>query len=663
VLVAVSGILGHSGRRTWLPSCGEQGSLEHEAAWCGPGPGRRALGSQRPARSLGRIGRAADGPDSAQERSVKPLLEARLRRLDLGQVEGAVGVGYDLVDARVLTASGEPAQVTLMLDSGLTTNLVTPELRERLGLLVGASDVQGTALGGVNQKMQATLLPGLELLGDASGSETRFEGVWEGAGWRARCVLDWDSWVASAKKSGGRVVNGEVEYTVLPTAEMTDEQVTGLVGRRGTEFVEGELLEGGTYFKGRGASVEPKGLLALTEKYEFRLEGDELVDLVTGSRLQRATFRPSLALRPPLLATSIDFLQEDIARKQGVKLEGMLGQLPLYRDTAVELFAPDHQSATRQMRLLPTFGASAAAEAAGMVEVPASDLPSGLIGVRLAHSPLLRHPGEQTQSLGESVISIVDTGSANTILNWPAAELLLGLKRNDRVVEEAPILRAVGVGGGKVDMPLLTLSVALVAEGADGGAASVQPRPVRVAIGDAEIFADIMGREEKGSWPFGMGPKAQRPAALIGQDVWSQHHYILAAGEPSMFVKALPDWPPRDQRLDFIGVGDCLDQSGRRLQGLQKLSVTLDEAADICYSLPRGACKGVAVTPQGRFQGLAYIFLENGQDDLEERLNGRGWRRYLAPEGQDLAPAGAEVVTTTGKREADDALCFAWRSA
>jgi len=98
------------------------------------------------------------------------------------------------------------------------------------------------------------------------------------------------------------------------------------------------------------------------------------------------------------------------------------------------------------------------------------------------------------------------------------------------------------------------------------------------------------------------------------------------------------------------------------LQGLQKLSCTLDEAAAECYALPRGKCKGVAVTPKGRFQGLAYIFVEESESALEEDLQSRGWSRYKAPEGQELAPAGAEVTGTTGEREADDAQCFAWSS-
>ena len=49
------------------------------------------------------------------------------------------------------------------------------------------------------------------------------------------------------------------------------------------------------------------------------------------------------------------------------------------------------------------------------------------------------------------------------------------------------------------------------------GEGLVPCRPVQVAIGDAEVFAEIFGREEQGGW-LGIGPKPLKPAALIGQE-------------------------------------------------------------------------------------------------------------------------------------------------
>merc|ERR1719401_1864875 len=101
-------------------------------------------------------------------------------------------------------------------------------------------------------------------------------------------------------------------------------------------------------------------------------------------------------------------------------------------------------------------------------------------------------------------------------------------------------------------MPLLTLSVGLVTSDDGSGAPGLlRPRPVRVAIGDADIFEELIGREESGSWPLGLGPKRLKPAALIGQDILSQRRYVLSAAEPAMYMA--PDPSPRAGQLSFMG--------------------------------------------------------------------------------------------------------------
>jgi len=611
----------------------------------------------------GTLRQAADGGVAAAAGVPAAVWEAKLRRLELDGVDGAVGSGYDLVDCKLLTIDREPEVATFMLDSGLTTNLLSPGLRERLGLAVASQPVDAAGLGGAALGGQSTLLPGLLVLGDAPSDEaaTRFEGVWEGDGWRALCAFDWDAWVASAS-ADGRVNDGRIEWTVLPTPNMTMAQIEGLVGRRGFELVAGDLSQDKARFTGGGVSVEPKGSpLAPQERYEFRLDGEDIVEPIEGIRLSRAAARPSLSLRTPIMAASLPFVQADIAKEQGIEIEGMLGQLPLHRDVALEV---DHSAG--KLRAYRPGDAASVAGAAGLVKLPALDLASGLVGVRLAHAPLLDAGdagGADVAGKSEAVDAIVDTGSANTILNWPAAEKLLGLREGDRVVKDAPLLRAIGIGGGQVDLPLLTLSMSLVA--ADASNPQLRPRPVQVAIGDAPIFEEIFGREEKGMLPFGLGPRALKPAALVGQDMLSQLHYMLVSAEPAVYaapeLARASDWTSGGH-LDFVGIGDCVDEAGRRLQGMQKLACTLDDAAQECLRLPPGRCKGVAVTPRGRFQGLAYVFVQEG-DEAEAALEGRGWRRYSAPEGEELAPAAADVVSTTGEREADDAQCFKWRSA
>jgi len=552
------------------------------------------------------------------------------------------------VDVRVLTASGVPTEATFMLDSGLTTNLVTPELAERLDLPIASETVTGTALGGVTSGLSMALIPGLELAGDILENETRYGGVWEqgNGGWRAWCSFDWDGWLAAAQ-IGGRLERGRVQYSVLPSANMTPDALAALVGRSGIEFVTGDFDSKASTFVGKGVSVEPKGFLAPTERYEIRREGEDLVDVPSGMRLQRTAARSYIPLPGPLLATNVPFAQSELAKRQGIELTGMLGQLPLHLNYAVQI-----DPLRRSLSLYPAESASEVAAAAGLRRLAGSDLNSGLFGVQIMHAPVLQGPSKASMS---SVPAVVDSGSANTILNWPAAELLLGLRKDDRIVSDAPRIRAVGVGGGQVEMPLLTLSIGLLGGEVGDENSLVHPKPVRVAIGDVSIFSDIVGREDKGSWPFGLGPRSLKPAALIGQDILSQQQYILSASEPALYIT--PDSSLPRRHLEFIGQGDCLDQEGRRLRGLQKLACTPDDAAQTCLELPAGACQGVAVTPlqSKRFQGLCYIFVA---DEEVKTLEDRGWKAYGAPEGQELAPQGTSVASANGD---PDAECYSWR--
>ncbi|CAE7948805.1 unnamed protein product, partial [Symbiodinium sp. KB8] len=556
--------------------------------------------------------------------------DSPIRRLEFND-SILVGAGYDLVDVRVLTTEKEPVEATFMLDSGLTTNLVSPAFLERLGLETRAEALSATALGGSMQKLRSTDLPGLELLGSPTG-ET-YAGLWQGGGWRAWCTLDWDAWKAAAAHS--KDVKGEVMYEVLPSEKMTESQLQ-MVGWRGTETVQGTL--DADSFSGRGISVEPKGVLSTPSAQAAAAEraaqfGHSLIPLTEST----------ISSPGPLHATCVEFAQAEIARQQGIELHGMLGQLPLHQD-----FLLDVDPEARRVSIRVPSDSGEVATQAGLRRIPGLELPSRLLGVEVLHAPQTR--GFSAAASQHAVAALLDSGSANSVLNWPAAELLLGLRPGDRVVRDAPRIRAIGVGGGAIDMPLLRLSLGLVTAEGD----YVAPQAVRVALGDAEVFADIFGREESGSWPLGLGPKPLKPAALIGQDILSQQRHLLVASEPALYVA---EQPASEGELHHVGEGDCIDDKGRRLAGLQKLGCTMDDAAWECLSLPPGTCAGIAVTPNGRFQGLCYIFVgaELGRD---EELRSRGFSRYEAPAGQTLASSGSTVATADGT---PDAQCFRWQ--
>lgn len=612
------------------------------------------------------MARPAADPTLSSELPPEPIFRAPLQRLMLGQGMGSndlagdepSNVGLDLVDVWLLTRDGDPVQATFMLDSGLSLNLLAPDLPTRLNLSTLDTELDSFALGTEAKTLPAVEVPGVSLLAPPVGNSSLFTGVWEGGGWRSLCRLDWETWRAKAAATGGRMDMAAVEYSVLPSAGMTGPQLEDLVGLQGVEYLDGEVSADGSRFVGHGVAVEPKGFLATSDRYELQQDGEELLQVESGTRLRPAPAVIPMRLPGPMYAACVPFSQADVALAQGVKLSGMLGQVPFHKE-----FALDVDPVQKQLALHETSRAARAAKAAGLVRLPGEPLPSRVFAVQLLHAPLLGNHMASTVSLeagqAATVPAMVDSGSSCTILNWPAAEKLLGLNSDARIVQEAPRFLFAGVGGGSVELPLLKLSVGLGAP-QDGRAAAVRPKPVRVAIGDLDLFVDLFGREASGSWPFGLGPQRQLPAALIGQDLLSQDRYVMAAGEPALYMAEEPGSSGGVAgELSFVGLGDCLDAGGRRLRGLQRLSCTPDEAAWECLRMPAGTCRGVAVTPlthKGDFSGLCYIFVED--DAAAEAPARRGFRRYEAQDGQELAPLGAGVAAATG---ADGAECYAWR--
>mmetsp|Transcript_70379 Transcript_70379/g.131661 ORF Transcript_70379/g.131661 Transcript_70379/m.131661 type:complete len:669 (+) Transcript_70379:84-2090(+) len=588
-----------------------------------------------------------------------PIMTVALKCLDLG--EKAVGAGVDLVDIQLLTKTGEPLAGTFMLDSGLTSNLVTKEFAKRAGLPPSKEKVTGSGLGG-EQVVENTLLPGLEIMGEEREEEADreiFSGVWAGDGWRALCTLDWDAWVAASKK-GADVKDLKVRYKVLPTDSVKERQLDTFIGVEGTEFVEGSLKpdgpDGAFRFVGRGTAVEPPKFLAKTEKYEFVAEGnDELVEVVSGMKLRRKkASRKGLPLPSPMMAAEVDFPQVKLAEMVGIDLVGMLGQWPLHQ---VSLLHVDR--AAQELKIYKNSDTAAVVAREGMVRVPGVELPSGLFGVEIFHHPLVVGPG-WGDGAPVTVQAMVDTGASYSIVNWAAAEMLFGLKEDDKAVQEAIKVRARGIGGRELLWPLMRLNLG-VATTAGKGDTGVQFRTVDVAIGDAPSFDQLFGREEEGMFGSAaayLGLSKPKPGALIGQDLLSQQPYMLAAVEPAIYVSTKPTEVGKMSSFKYIGEGDCVNADGQRLQGLQKVACTPDDAADACLALPPGSCHGIAVTPSGKFQGLCYIFVEDSEPDaIQEKLAKQGFRRYEAPAGQTLAAAGARVAEADGQPEAQ---CFAY---
>ncbi|CAK0805639.1 unnamed protein product [Prorocentrum cordatum] len=570
----------------------------------------------------------------------QPLFSGLLKRLRMNDPRFG-GVGYDVIDVRVLTAAGDSVDACFMLDTGVTTNLVTSALFDRLGVPIEAGQVDGAALVGSLEGLSATKLPGFELAGPANTSTHRWICLREDAnGSRAWGFVDWDSLLAEARSANGRVVCGKLEWIVC--AVSAGEMLEDSVGRRFVEHIEGEMAASGSHFKGKGTSIDQGCPIAITDAFDFHLEGDVLVDRASGLR-----FRQSLPLPGPIPATlAPTFMQEEMADFQGIRLGGILGQLPLHRAFAIEV----DPVAGRYAVHLPESAGSLAA-AGGLQRLPGVRLGSGLFGLLLVHAPLC--PSAGGASAPSAVPAIVDSGSSITIFNWPAAEALLGIRRGDRVVAEAPRVRAVGVGGGQSEMPVVVVSVGLV------GVAEREGDPVLLRLPPSRARCDRGRRHLQGARRGAAG----RLACPSGTD---------RAGHP--LTAALPARVRRASHLHVRRRGRPVERvagarrhrglprrHGRRLRGLQKLGCSPDEAAQVCLSMPPGVCQGVAVTPKGRFQGLCYVHVgtEDGVADLAER----GWRRYDAPEGQELAPAGAAVASTTGEREPDDARCYALRAA
>lgn len=431
-----------------------------------------------------------------------------LRRLELDD-ENVVGVGWDVVDVRVLTAEGDPREATFMLDTGLGANMVTPSFRRLIGAKSG-EDFFAMSVNAPLDGLEGVAIPGLEVLGGAIGGQ-RYMGVWEGQGFRARCSVDWEALAADGP------AECNVEWLVLPVPNMTEDASRALVGRHGVERVKGNRSEDGRRFVGSGVSLQltnvKEGLLT-TGSYGFMMEGGVLFEAGSGMRLQPKPARASLPLVGPLDAACTDFAQVDIALRQGIELSGMLGLFPLHVTHALE-FGPG-----RELRFHRTNSVPAVASAAGLLRVPGLELPGGALGVNLTGAVA-----------GSRVPAIVDSGSTHTILNWAALEVLFGIKKGDEALNGAPQVRVVGVGGeSSLDMPFLELQLGL-SLGLEFIGGTVF-EPVRVAVGDVSVFGEVFGSE--GGF-FGFGQQ-QLPGALMGQDLLTQRHRLLAPLEPALYV-------------------------------------------------------------------------------------------------------------------------------
>eukprot|EP00887_Chlorella_sp_A99_P000088 scaffold16.g88.t1 len=255
------------------------------------------------------------------------------------------------------------------------------------------------------------------------------------------------------------------------------------------------------------------------------MEGADLVEL-KDARLVGAEWLPL----PPQLAVVTDFLQASMALHlehldpEHDPVEGMIGM------ELLKLFDTDFDFPAGRIRLYRPGEGLAAAQVAGLVEVPAAVLnDTGILGIRVT-SPEGAARGKQP------FVGLLDCGASFSAINWQAAALAGLPPRGDPAygVPGQPTqgVAIVGVDGKPQTLPITEIQVTFVGDvsrGGDGGLSFAPPpagwrpwAPVQVAVGELPAFAQLLSRD--GKTPF------KGPAMLVGLDVLSQRRVVIGAG-------------------------------------------------------------------------------------------------------------------------------------
>eukprot|EP00816_Leptocylindrus_hargravesii_P010377 CAMPEP_0196822242 /NCGR_PEP_ID=MMETSP1362-20130617/82704_1 /TAXON_ID=163516 /ORGANISM="Leptocylindrus danicus, Strain CCMP1856" /LENGTH=396 /DNA_ID=CAMNT_0042201743 /DNA_START=79 /DNA_END=1265 /DNA_ORIENTATION=- len=216
---------------------------------------------------------------------------------------------------------------------------------------------------------------------------------------------------------------------------------------------------------------------------------------------------------PTLTAVVSDFPMEHIDPSHD-PVEGMIGM------ELLQYFDVDFDFPKGRLRLWKP----GTADHDGLVEVPGAVLnESGLLGIRALS------PGQPSN---QPVVGIIDCGSAFSIVNWKAAELL-GMPSRDNLdaYRGSPEIIGLGLDGGQIRMPTRSVPLTFCGDAVrdpQSGRVSFEPPPSNwkpwesvVAVGDLAVFSSLLG---DGKSPY------NGPAVLIGLDILSQRQVVLEAG-------------------------------------------------------------------------------------------------------------------------------------
>jgi len=215
---------------------------------------------------------------------------------------------------------------------------------------------------------------------------------------------------------------------------------------------------------------------------------------------------------PTLTAVVSDFPMEHIDPLHD-PVEGMIGM------ELLQYFDVDFDFPKGRLRLWKP----GTADHHGLVEVPGAVLnESGLLGIR-ALSP--------NQPSNQPVVGIIDCGSAFSIVNWKAAELLGMPSRDSDAYRGSPEIIGLGLDGSQIRMPTRSVPLTFCGDAVrdpQSGLVSFEPPPNNwkpwesvVAVGDLAVFSSLLG---DGRTPY------NGPAVLIGLDILSQRQVVLEAG-------------------------------------------------------------------------------------------------------------------------------------
>jgi len=211
----------------------------------------------------------------------------------------------------------------------------------------------------------------------------------------------------------------------------------------------------------------------------------------------------------PLSPLVTEYPQIRIGADLGCPVDGMIG-MEFYERFGVWV---DSDS----LRIYEADSASNVATAEGLTQLSLAPLPADLVGVEVDLAGERPSNAFHPPNSAGKVLGILDTGAAHSVLNWPAAGALLGLRQDDEALWDDGSISSQDISGRPIDMPLVSVALALRGAGGAHARGAVPFKPIEVAVGNIALFAKLLGGD------------TEAPAALIGQDILTQRPTLFAA--------------------------------------------------------------------------------------------------------------------------------------